>query len=148
MKYLKTFENFRGRPLTKLSNFSVEDLEDLLEEFQDIAENYGLKDYQKLDDEADEESKGYIWAELQREGKSFYYVNTARNAFIEVIYFGLDKEEFIDDLKSFVNKMKNQFNWEIINSWSYHNGFSCEYGENENGDEYVHCDLVFHKNQK
>lgn len=145
MKYLKTFENFRGRPLTKLSNFSVEDLEDLLEEFQDIAENYGLKDYQKLDDEADEESKGYIWTELQREGKSFYYVNTARNAFIEVIYFGLDKEEFIDDLKSFVNKMKNQFNWEIINSWSYHNGFSCEYGENENGDEYVHCDLVFHK---
>jgi hypothetical protein len=145
IRYLKTFENFRGWSVSKLSNFSTEDLEDLLEEFQVIAENYGLKDWQVLYDEAEESEKGKVWDKLIEEGKSFYYVNTARNAFIEVIYFGLDKEEFIDDLKSFVNKMRSLNNWEIINSWSYYNGFSCEYGENENGDEYVHCDLVFHK---
>jgi hypothetical protein len=145
MKYLKTFENFRGWPVTKLSNFSKEDLDDLLEEFQDIAEAYGLKDWQLLYDEAEVTDKGKIWNKLIEEGTSFYYVNTSRNAFIELVYFGLDKEEFIDDLKSFIRKMSNSYGWEIINSWMWQNGFSTEIGENENGDEYVHCDLVFHK---
>lgn len=147
MKYLKTFENFRGWSVTKLSNFSVEDLEDLLEEFQVIAKSYGLKDWQNLYDVAEESDKGNVWGKLVDEGKSFFYVNSDRNAFIDVIYFGLDKEEFIDDLKSFVIKMKNLYSWEIINSWSYHNGFSCEYAENENEQEYIQCDLVFGKNQ-
>jgi hypothetical protein len=145
MKYLKTFENFRGWSVNKLSNFSTEDLEDLLEEFQDIAESYGLKDWQIFYDEAEESEKGEVWDRLIEEGSSFFYVNSAKNAFIEIIYFGEDKDEFIDDLKSFISKTKTLYSWEIINSWSYHNGFSCEYGENLNGEEYIHCDLVFHK---
>jgi hypothetical protein len=148
MKYLKTFENFRGWPVTKLSNFSREELEDLLEEFRDIVDSYGLKDWQIFYDEAEESEKGKVWDSLIEEGSSFFYVNSDRNAFIEIIYFGIDKDEFISDLKSFVNKMRSLNNWEIINSWSYYNGFSCEYGENENEDEYVHCDLVFGKNQR
>ena len=144
MKYLKTFESFRGWPVTKLSNFSTEDLEDLLEEFQDIVESYGLKDWQVLFDEAEESEKGEVWDNLIEEGSSFFYVNSARNAFIEAIYFGEDKDEFISDLKSFVRKIDSLFGWKTY-SLTGKDGFSKEKGQNENGEEYLHCNLVFHK---
>jgi hypothetical protein len=144
IRYLKTFENFRGWPVTKLSNFSTEDLEDLLEEFQDIVESYRLKDWQIFYDEAEESEKGEVWDRLIEEGSSFFYVNSARNAFIEVIYFGEDKDEFISDLKSFVRKMESLFRWKTY-SLTGRDGFSKEKGQNDNGEEYIHCNLVFHK---
>ena len=76
MRYLKTFENFRGWPVTKLSNFSAEDLEDLLQEFEVVAQSYGLKDWQILYDEAEESEKGKVWNKLIEEGTSFYYINS------------------------------------------------------------------------
>ena len=150
MRYLKTFESFeyfRGwRINTKRSNFSAVELEDLLEEFKDIAESYGLKDLQTEHDEAEKSERGKGWEVILIEGGiSHFYVNSDKNAFIQIYYFGLDREEFLDDLKSFVRRIKNSFGWEIINSWSYQNGFSTENGENENGEEYINCDLVFGK---
>ena len=43
MKHLMTFEGFR-QGVSKLSNFSVEELEDILDDFQIVAETYNLED--------------------------------------------------------------------------------------------------------
>lgn len=132
MTHLMTFEKFN---IGRLSNFSEEDLNELESDFSFISDTYGLIQISE-DDESDAIDRG----------KSFYYLDSARNCYIEIFYFGVDKSEFIMDVQSFVKRVKSSFGWEIINSCIYKDyGFMSKYSENENGDEYVRLTLVFHK---
>jgi lysozyme len=132
MTHLMTFEKFN---VGRLSNFSEEDLSELESDFSFISDTYGLIQISE-DDESDAIDSG----------KSFYYIDSARNSYIEIFYFGVDESEFIMDVQSFVKRVKSSFGWEIVNSWIYKDyGFMSNHSENENGDEYVRLTLVFHK---
>jgi hypothetical protein len=149
-RLIKTFEGFN---VSKLSNFSNEELEDLYEDFQDISNTYGLKDFDDTGLPMLAQPFAESYSNLVENGTNFYYINVAKNAFIEIFYFGVDKEEFIDDLKSFISKVSNLYGWKIINSlgsmYSRHRtGFPCGLKQNKNGEEYLEILLVFHKNEK
>jgi len=138
MKHLMTFEKFN---VGELSNFSNEDLKDIHQEFEVISDVYKLEDLANTK----RTETAHKFEDLINQNKSFYYVNSARNAYIDIFYFGIDKEEFIDDMKSFIQKMNNSYGFKIINSWSYTKGFPCDMKENENGESYLEISLVFHK---
>ena len=130
---IEKFKEFKES--RNLANFTKEEMNDIFLEFKDTAEIYDLKknfDEDKHDD-------------LIEEGKSFYYIGCARNAFIDIFYFGIDSDLLIEDLKSFVRLVKNVLGFEIVNGWKYKEGFSVEHHENMDEEEYVEISLVFYK---
>ena len=68
MKHLKTFEGFR-QGVSKLSNFSIEDLEDILSDMEIIAETYHLEDLSNVD----RKDTAKNFEEYTQKSKSFYY---------------------------------------------------------------------------
>lgn len=139
MKHLKKFEGFRSTGVSKFSNFSVDELEDIVAEFKIVAESYKLKDLSNIENSEEESIERCI-----DNAESCYYINSARNSYIDIWYFGLEGEELIDDLKSFLERMKG-YEFEIVNSWMYKHGFVLEHKENRNGVDYLHMSLVFYK---
>lgn len=132
---IKKYKEYSIEENKNLSNFTKEELDDILLEFKDTAEVYDLKENTNFDKHDD----------LIEEGKSYYYVGCARNAYVEIIYFESDYDLLIEDLKPFVRIVKNVLGFEIVNGWMYKEGFSVEYKENSSDETYLEISLVFYK---
>lgn len=100
MKKLKIYEAFSDEVYIhpKLSNFNKEDMQDFYDEFQLIAQSFSLEETKEIDPEKE---------------KNHYSIGVQRNAYIELVLFK-DSEEIIEELKSFITRMK-QFGWILPN---------------------------------
>jgi uncharacterized protein YaaR (DUF327 family) len=119
MRNIKKFEAFSDEIHIHptLSNFNKEDMQDFYDEFQIIADIYNLTEVKFIDPDN----------EINQ-----YNIGVLRNAFIELVLFK-DSDEIIDELKSFIEKVK-QFGWRIINKINI-----------ENYGEYKEVTIVFTK---
>lgn len=116
---LKTYEAFSDEIHIHptLSNFNKEDMQDFYDEFQIIADSYNLTEVKFIDPDNEVNQ---------------YNIGVLRNAFVELVLFK-DSDEIIDELKSFIEKVK-QFGWRIINKINI-----------ENYGEYKEVTIVFTK---
>lgn len=143
MKFVKLYEEWISesrRSLGDLRLFNDEELADIKNELQIVANAHGIRD---IHDRVQTVS-AYTWERTLNESKSFYYINCYRNAFIDIYFFGEKEErkELLEDLKGLLIRLQSMFGFEQIYSWQ---GITHRVRENDHMDEYLEISITLTK---
>lgn len=143
MKYLKQFENYKGVIFDK-SKFTLDDMNEIYELFQDIAITYNIKDMDSWRGDLD----GIRLQNVSQLPSDFdddpdtgeinqYIIGQHRNAFIDIrLFYNIDEV---------IEALRNNFIPMVKNTLDYRINMNLIYDENDIETPYTEISLTFLK---